>query len=163
MELSELSLVIPGSEIRLEGDTLSLRLGTPREELLMPVYGFPGGISATTGLRVFSTIWDGDAFYTTDGYYPYYLIWMDPDAYGFAVVIFMYANIAGTIRGIVVFQDEYYGRSEVLTYNVELRPGWNTVIGTGGPDPIVSDRWNMTLVTGRPGDEFVWILREPGN
>ncbi|MCL2382056.1 MAG: hypothetical protein FWC64_10805 [Treponema sp.] len=75
----------------------------------------------------------------------------------------MYANIAGTIRGIDIYQDEYYGESYVTTVNMELRPSWNTVISTWGPDPVVSDRWNMTVVTGRPGDDFVWVLFPPWN
>ena len=152
----ELSVIIPSSEIRLDGDTLSLRLGTPQEVLLMPVsdsLGGMSGISATTGLRISHTLLD--AFVSTAD--DYGLLWgIPPD---FAGVMFVYANIAGTIRGIGI--EEYDGWSEVFTVNMELRPGWNTVIGTGGPDPMVSNRWNMTLVTGRPGDDFVWVLFTP--
>ena len=112
------------------------------------------GISATTGLRIFST--GGEYFFhTADGYE---LIWEDPDAYGYAFVMLVYANNAGTIRGIAMFEDEYYGESQVITVNMELRPGWNTAILTVEPDPVVSGRWNTTMVTGRPGNNFRWGL-----
>ncbi|MCL2381908.1 MAG: hypothetical protein FWC64_10035 [Treponema sp.] len=163
--LAELSVIIPGSEIRLDGDTLNFRLGTPWEELLMPasdLFGNMSGFSATTGLRVFydDTFLEG-TFLTADGYG---LLWLIPQTLIHTVVMFGYANIAGTIRGIGVFPDEYYEEYDnVITVNMELRPGWNTVIGTGGPDPVVSGRWNLTMVTGRPGDDFVWVLLPPWN
>ncbi|MCL2380980.1 MAG: hypothetical protein FWC64_05230 [Treponema sp.] len=164
--VADVSLVIPGSEIRLDGDTLNLRLGTPWEELLISAsdwwFGGISGISATTGLRVISMDGEG-SFHNADRYSLNWMIPPDPDAYDFTSVVFVYANIAGTIRGIGIYQDEYNGWSEVITLNMELRPGWNTVIGTMGPDPILSGRWNLTAVTGRPGEDFVWVLRRWGD
>jgi len=156
--------IIPGSEIRLEGSTLSLRLGTPREGTLVSFADLFNGapqpnISITTGLRVtmLAPIEGVVLFLTTDSYFLGWLIPPDPGAYEPAgSVAFMYADREGTVRGI--FEDEY-GASMI---NMALRPGWNTVLTTMEFDPA-SGRVTGSMVTGTPGNDFRWVLFPPWN
>ncbi|MCL2381552.1 MAG: hypothetical protein FWC64_08165 [Treponema sp.] len=148
---ADMSDIIPNSVVSLSADgVLSLILGTPTE--LWPLVdlfenGVPRGISITAGLRVFII----ENFSSTDDYF---LVWRTlPDQYNWGGVDFFYADRAGTVMGII--EDEYV----ISRVNMELSPGWNTVIATEEWNPV-SGREYHTMVTGRPGDNFKWILRD---
>jgi len=151
----------PGEwEVRLDGDTLSVMLGTPMETALTHASDWlddyraqliphTGSFSASTGVRILvingftvagqSIHWEQAALFPSYGH-----------------AFFVYANIAGTASGVLRFYDG--GRLEgTIAMNMDLRRGWNTATTTLVVDPG-SGIFSYTIVSGEPGADFRWVL-----
>ncbi|MCL2380381.1 MAG: hypothetical protein FWC64_02170 [Treponema sp.] len=157
----------PGDwEIHLDGNALYVMLGTPMEAALTPASDWldgmraglnphTGSISASAGLRVL--VIDG---FTGAGRSVY---WRAPPGnvpaefyYEENEAFFVYASIAGTIRGVLRFYDG--GRLAGTTaMNMDLRQGWNIAFWTFVVD-MVSQTFSYTGISGIPGNNFRWVL-----
>jgi len=135
-------------EVKVTNSGLSLRLGTPSNEHLENASLSP--FSATGGLALFGAIQ-----YFLDSNDDYQLTWRNP--YANASIGFVYANKNGNVSGKYQEYCEFCEIYHIIIINWDLKQGWNTVIG--------AETWSensdtLTLVTGKPGNNFLWILRD---
>ena len=142
---------LAGWEVSLRGDTLSLTLGTVGEGYLWYAdetiaEDFGPGFSVTRGLMMVGL--EGFSDGVNNSIYP---------GFGYDILPFLYANIAGAVRGIAEFYDDEDGITFVLMINLTLKPGWNTVIETLEWDEV-SRTYTTTVLTGPLGDGAVWVL-----
>ena len=141
-------------EVKLENETLSIKLGTPKTDKLYNASERFNTASTTEGLKIFEI----RGFYTED----YLLGWgYDKEDeinqhYESESISFVYADKPGKITHYKTYNDD--GWTGFVKLDMDLKSGWNTVIGNGMGDEKKKE-YNEALISGKPQTKHKWRLQ----